>query len=151
MVNINGIAHIQLNVSDMSRSIPFYRRLLNFMSLQTIMDWDDYLYCVGGRTGVAISPVAPEQKDSAFDQHRLGLHHLCFRARSREDVDAIHEVAVEIGAKIVHAPEDGRFAPGYYSVLFEDPDGIRIEANFVPGKGHLEEGAELPLKVRGGG
>ena len=26
-------------------------------------------------------------------------------------------------------------SPGYYSVLFEDPDGIRIEANFVPGKG----------------
>jgi hypothetical protein len=23
-------------------------------------------------------------------------------------------------------------------VLFEDPDGIRIEANFLPGKGHLE-------------
>jgi hypothetical protein len=27
---------------------------------------------------------------------------------------------------------------GYYSSCFEDPDGIRIEANFVPGKGHLE-------------
>ncbi|MCH7866418.1 MAG: VOC family protein [Myxococcales bacterium] len=151
MVNINGIAHVQLSVSDMSRSVPFYRRLLNSMSLQTIMDEDDFLYCVGGRTGVAIAPVAPEFEDSAFDQRRVGLHHVCFRARSREDVDAIHAVALEIGAKIVHPPEDGRFAPGYYSVLFEDPDGIRIEANFVPGKGHLEEGVELPLKVRGGG
>ncbi|MCH7599712.1 MAG: VOC family protein [Myxococcales bacterium] len=151
MVNINGIAHVQLSVSDMSRSVPFYRRLLNSMSLQTIMDEDDFLYCVGGRTGVAIAPVAPEFEDSAFDQRRAGLHHVCFRARSREDVDAIHAVALEIGAKIVHPPEDGRFAPGYYSVLFEDPDGIRIEANFVPGKGHLEEGVELPLKVRGGG
>ena len=151
MVNINGIAHVQLSVSDMSRSVPFYRRLLNSMSLQTIMDEDDFPYCVGGRTGVAIAPVAPEFEDSAFDQRRVGLHHVCFRARSREDVDAIHAVALEIGAKIVHPPEDGRFAPGYYSVLFEDPDGIRIEANFVPGKGHLEEGVELPLKVRGGG
>ncbi len=149
-VNVNGMAHIQLNVSDMTRSIPFYRRLLNSMSLQTIMDSDDYLYCVGGRTGVAISPVAPEFKETAFEQQRVGLHHLCFRARSREDVDAIHEVAVEIGAKIVHSPEDGGFAPGYYSVLFEDPDGIRIEANYVPGKGHLEKGTELPLKQRGG-
>ena len=100
---------------------------------------------------MAIAPGAPEFEDSAFDQRRVGLHHVCFRARSREDVDAIHAVALEIGAKIVHPPEDGRFAPGYYSVLFEDPDGIRIEANFVPGKGHLEEGVELPLKVRGGG
>ena len=26
---------------------------------------------------------------------------------------------------------------GYYSVLFEDPDGIRLEVNHVPGKGLL--------------
>jgi hypothetical protein len=38
---------------------------------------------------------------------------------------------------IVHPPEDGEFAPGYYSVLFEDPDGIRLEINYVPGKGLL--------------
>jgi hypothetical protein len=42
-----------------------------------------------------------------------------------------------IGAKIVHPPETGSWAPGYYSVLFEDPDGIRIEVNHVPGKGLL--------------
>ena len=34
--------------------------------------------------------------------------------------------------------EDG-FAPGYYSVLFEDPDGIRLEINHVPGKGLLAD------------
>ena len=28
--------------------------------------------------------------------------------------------------------------PGYYSVLFGDPDGIRLEANFVPGAGVLQ-------------
>jgi hypothetical protein len=28
-------------------------------------------------------------------------------------------------------------------VLFEDPDGIRVEVNFVPGKGHLGKGGRL--------
>jgi hypothetical protein len=28
-------------------------------------------------------------------------------------------------------------------VLFEDPDGIRLEANFVPGAGLLEPGVSL--------
>ena len=46
--------------------------------------------------------------------------------------------AIELGAKIVHPPEDGAWAPGYYSVLFEDPDGIRLEVNHVPGKGLLK-------------
>ncbi len=76
-------------------------------------------------------------------QTRVGLHHVCFRARSREDVDALHGFLQELGATIVHPPREDSFAPGYYSVLFEDPDGIRLEMNYVPGKGHLE-------KVQGG-
>ena len=44
----------------------------------------------------------------------------------------------------MHPPEDGsEFAPGYYSVLFEDPDGIRVEVNYVPGKGHFGQGGRL--------
>ena len=55
----------------------------------------------------------------------------------REDIDVLHDFVMGLGATIVHGPQDDAFAPGYYSVLFEDPDGIRIEVNFVPGKGHL--------------
>ncbi len=77
-----------------------------------------------------------------LDQGRAGLHHLCFRARSREDVDAIYQTALGLNAKILRAPQEDNWAKGYCSVLFEDPDGIRIEANFVPGKGHLESGAQ---------
>ena len=39
--------------------------------------------------------------------------------------------------------EPGPWAPGYYSVLFEDPDGIRIEFNHVPGVGLLADGQEI--------
>jgi catechol 2,3-dioxygenase-like lactoylglutathione lyase family enzyme len=70
-----------------------------------------------------------------------GLDHLCFRARSREDVDAAHALLVEIGADIVRAPEDGPWAPGYYSTSFRDPEGIRLEINHVPGRGLLAEDA----------
>ncbi len=138
MAHINGIAHLQLTVSDMARSRPFYKTLLHSLEMVTLTDTDSYFYCIGGRTGVAIAPAADEFKGVAFSQQRPGLHHLCFRARSREDVDAIYQTALELNAKIVRAPEEGSWAKGYYSVLFEDPDGIRIEANFVPGKGHLE-------------
>ena len=48
-----------------------------------------------------------------------------------------------MGAIIVHGPQEGVWAPGYYSVLFEDPDGIRLEVNHVPGAGLLAEGAKL--------
>ena len=66
-----------------------------------------------------------------------GLHHLCFRMRAREDVEELHQFLQETGVTIVHGPQEDGWAPGYYSVLFEDPEGIRLEANFVPGKGLL--------------
>ena len=141
MPSINGIAHVQLTVSDMARSVPFYERLLTSLEMIVLVRQKEFFYCIGGRTGVAITPAT--SKDDKFDQKRVGLHHLCFRAKSREDVDAIHQIAVELKAKIIRAPREDQWAPGYYSTLFEDPDGIRIEANFVPGKGHLENKNEV--------
>ena len=38
MANINGMAHIQLTVSDMERSVPFYATLLHALGMQTIVD-----------------------------------------------------------------------------------------------------------------
>ena len=138
MVEINGIAHLFLTVSRFETARVFYRELLTFMGMVPVIDADQMLYCVGGRTAVGIEPVGEAYTNDRFVQQRVGLHHLCFRARNREDVDKFYEKAVSLGAKIVHAPEDGPWAPGYYSVLFEDPDGIRLEMNFVPGKGLLE-------------
>ncbi len=42
---------------------------------------------------------------------------------------------------IVRAPEEGPWAPGYYSLSFRDPESIRLELNHVPGTGVFAEGA----------
>jgi catechol 2,3-dioxygenase-like lactoylglutathione lyase family enzyme len=137
-VEINGIAHIQLTVGDFATSVAFYRRLLPFLGLTPVMEFDGFYYAVGGRTGVAISPADPEHQGTPFVQRRVGLHHVCFRARERADVDEVYAFVQELGATVVHPPEEAHWAPGYYSVLFEDPDGIRLEVNHVPGKGLLD-------------
>jgi len=144
-IAVNGIAHIQLTVADPDRCCPFWERLCHFLEMKTLIKGDGIVYCIGSRTGVLVRGAPPDKRDRPYDQDRPGLHHLCFRARNREDVDRVHRFAEqELGARIVHPPEDGsQFAPGYYSVLFEDPDGIRIEVNFVPGRGHLGEGGRL--------
>lgn len=142
MVEINGVAHIMLTAGDYDRSRAFYRSLLPLFGMKVLIDTDQYFYCVGGRTALGVQPPAPEHAGGRFVQQRVGLHHLCFRARSREGVDEVHDFLVELGATVVHPPEDAPWAPGYYSVLFEDPDGIRLEVNFVPGKGLLDPGRD---------
>ncbi len=138
-MKINGVAHTFLTVSDFDRARAFYSQLLPFLGMKPVMDIAGTYYCVGGRTAFGIREAPEDKRAEGFDQWRAGLHHLCFRSRTREDVDEAFEFLKEIGAKIVHDPEEAMWAPGYYSVLFEDPDGIRLEVNFVPGKGLLKE------------
>jgi len=136
-MEINGIAHTVLTAGDFPRAKAFYSRLLPFLGLTPVLDTDDTYYCVGGRTAVGIRAGGNRGPGKRFDQTAAGLHHLCFRLRQREDVDELHRFLLSIDACIVHGPQEDGWAPGYYSVLFEDPDGIRLEANFVPGKGLL--------------
>ena len=138
-IEANGIAHIQLTVSNPDRCLPFWEQLCHFLGMKTLIKGDRVIYCIGSRTGILVRGAPEAKRDAVFDQDRSGLHHFCFRARSREDVDAVHRFLAEQGeATIVHGPEEGpQFAPGYYSVLFEDPDGIRAEVNYVPGQGHF--------------
>lgn len=144
-VEVNGIAHIQLTVSNPQACLPFWESLCHFLDMQTLIKGDDVLYCIGSRTGLLVRGAPHGKRQERFDQDRSGLHHFCFRARSREDVDAIYRfVNEELKANIIHGPEEAsRFASGYYSILFEDPDGIRVEFNHVPGKGHLGDGGRL--------
>lgn len=134
-MQINGIAHIQITAGNYERAREFYRKLLPFMGLTEVMDDTSGYYCVGARTGVLVSPPAPEYEGERFVQRRVGLHHVCFRARSREDVREAHAFIKTIGAVVIRAPQEDGWAPGYYSILFEDPDGVRLEINYVPGRG----------------
>lgn len=136
-VAVNGIAHIQLTVANGAACIPFWEKLCNFLEMQTLIRNESTVYCIGSRTGILVREQPAGKNSSPFDQDTPGLHHFCFRARSREDIDAIYAfVESELDAKIVHGPEEGnRFAPGYYSILFEDPDGIRVEFNLQSGLG----------------
>src|ERR1041384_5111628 len=144
-MEINGIAHVQLTVSNFEACVRFYAPLMELFEMSLVFDDSDVKYWVGGRTAVAITRCAEAYCNERFVQGRVGLHHVCFRARSREDVDRVFALVQELGAPIVYPPREGSWAPGYYSVLFEDPDGIRLEVNHVPGKGNLDPSIQLPI------
>ena len=142
-IDINGMAHVILTVSRFEVAREFYRKLLLEFGMKVVHDGDKLFYCVGARTAIGIEPCDPVLAGERFVQQRVGLHHLCLRARSSEDVDCCAALLKEMDATIVRGPMEGSWAPGYYYVLFEDPDGIRLEVNFVPGAGLLGEGARF--------
>jgi catechol 2,3-dioxygenase-like lactoylglutathione lyase family enzyme len=143
MIEINGVAHVILSVGQWDRCRTFYQALLAFIGLQQVFAGEDFVYYVGGRTAVGIKRCDAKYAGQRFVQGSVGLHHVCFRCRSREDVDRAHAFLKTQDVAIIRPPEEGAWAPGYYSILFEDPAGIRLEFNYVPGKGLLDEGASF--------
>jgi catechol 2,3-dioxygenase-like lactoylglutathione lyase family enzyme len=143
-ITINGMAHVILTVNQFEKSRAFYCELLPFLGMTKVYDGNNFVYHVGARTALGIQRCGEDQKDATFVQNRVGLHHLCFRARSREDVDTLYAKLKEMGAYIDRGPIEGDWAPGYYYIVFEDPDGIRLEINYLPGRGLLA-GEDGPL------
>jgi catechol 2,3-dioxygenase-like lactoylglutathione lyase family enzyme len=138
VAEINGVAHVILRVNRIAECIAFYDRVMPFLGLNAVAPRSDgFVYYVGGRTALAIREADPQHAEISHVETGPGLDHLCFRARKREDVDALYEFLLEIGADVVRPPEEGPWAPGYYSVSFRDPEGIRLELNHVPGAGLL--------------
>jgi catechol 2,3-dioxygenase-like lactoylglutathione lyase family enzyme len=142
-MEINGVAHTFITAGNFKASRDFYAQLLPFLGLKPVLDIDGFYYCIGGRTAFGVRAPTSGNEGKRFDQGSVGLHHHCWRARERADIDEAHAFLVTIGATIVHAPQQDSFAPGYYSVLFEDPDGIRLEINHIPGRGLLEPGTKI--------
>ena len=116
-IEINGMAHVILTVSRFEVAREFYRRLLPEFGMKVVFDGDRFFYCVGARTAIGIQRCDPALAGERFVQQRVGLHHLCLRARSREDVDKCAALVRQMGATVVRGPSEDTWAPGYYSVL----------------------------------
>src|SRR5215471_738383 len=82
-IRINGMAHVILTVSQFAAARAFYGRLLPALGMTPVCDTDKLFYCVGARTAIGIQPAGPAHNGDRFLQSRVGLHHLCLRARSR--------------------------------------------------------------------
>jgi len=134
-VEINGVAHVMLRANRFEECIRFYDRLMPQLGLEAVHRDDSFVYYIGGRTALGIRRVDPGCADHPHLEGSSGLDHLCFRARSRQDIDDLYPWLLSIDADVVRPPQEGPWAPGYYSLSFRDPEGIRLEVNHVPGKG----------------
>ena len=132
------IDHIQITVRDMAAAVPFYDRLLPLLGFSperrgsaVIPEHDLHVVEYSHpRLCIAVSSPRAALQDQTVHRRRPGsLHHLAFRAGSRQEVDALHREVEAIGAVIVAPPREyPEYAPaGYYAFFFKDPDGIKYE------------------------
>ncbi len=129
-VATGGVHHLDLTVSDLSRSTDFYDQVLPLLGFRRSLDVPEGPVWAGAQFELGLSPA---RSTAAHDRYAAGLHHLAFSAPSRAAVDAAHRRLVELGVAILDPPaEYPRYGPGYYAVFFADPDGIKLEYVYTP-------------------
>jgi catechol 2,3-dioxygenase-like lactoylglutathione lyase family enzyme len=133
----SGVHHVDLVVSSIERSLPFYRELLSPLGFHRVGEvegerGETIWYLSGPGTSIGLRE-AQSERDQAFDRYEVGLHHLAFEASSRAAVEERAAWLRTHGVEIESGPEEYGYSPGYYAVFFFDPDGIKLEIVHVPG------------------
>ncbi|MFD5715630.1 VOC family protein [Streptomyces pharetrae] len=118
--------HVGLNVTDLGRSLAFYRDLLGFTLLTEGKEEGRRFALLGD--GERLTLALWEQAGQPFDGDRSGLHHLALEVDSVERVREYEEALREYGAEFAYdgvvAHREGASSGG---IFFHDPDGIRLE------------------------
>jgi glyoxylase I family protein len=131
-IEVFGVEHIDLTVNDVARSRTFYDKVLGELGFRKY-DGDNYIVWANAQMTLAIRAASDANRDACFDRHRVGLHHLAFRARSRADIDAFHDFLLREKIEVLDAPaEYPQYGQNYYAVFFSDPDGMKLEVVHYP-------------------
>ena len=137
-----AIDHLDLVVSDLDRSLAFYRELLAPLGYSRLSEIEGergervlYVGREGGKGSVSLRERQSQARDTPYDRYDLGIHHIAFSAPSRELVDERAQWLRAQGAEIESGPKEHTYTPGYYAVFFYDPDGLKLEILHRPGSG----------------
>ena len=123
------ISIVTLGVSDLTRSIGFYR---DGLGLPKREGPDGIAFFETGGTWLALYPRAALAEDATVPQEGSGFRAftLAHNVRSREAVDALLDQAVKAGATLQKPAEEASW--GGYSGYFADPDGFLWEIAWNP-------------------
>jgi glyoxylase I family protein len=136
---MHGIHHLDLVVSDLERSLPFYRDLLGPLGYireggivgergERVV----YLGHISENGAIGLRERKSDAHAVPYDRYAVGVHHVALSAPSREMVDERAAWLREQGAEIESGPAEYDYIAGYYAVFFYDPDGIKLEIVHVP-------------------
>ena len=132
-----GFHHVDLVVSSILRSLPFYRELLEPLGWHRVGEVEgergETIWYISGPGSSLGLREAQADTDGPFDRYRIGVHHVAFEAPSRFEVDERADWLRARGVPIESGPEEYSYIPGYYAVFFYDPDGLKLEIVHVPG------------------
>jgi catechol-2,3-dioxygenase len=131
MPEFPALTHVALTVSDLPRSMSWYRQLFD---KDPVLDEDTgpfrhVVWMIGDGTLVGLHQHTKLESSEPASEFRPGLDHLAFGCSDRSDLEAWKQRLDDLGI-----PNGGIVDASYGSGLsFRDPDNIPLEFFAPPG------------------
>jgi glyoxylase I family protein len=131
----SGIDHLMINANDYEKATRFYAWLMpriGYPGSETFTEPSAMTGYFGDSGSVWVLPSDEPHREDTFDKGRVGLREIAFSADSREQIDELARGISSHGGRILDPPREYDYRPGYYSVFFTDPDGLKLEVVHYP-------------------
>jgi glyoxylase I family protein len=131
---MSSIRHVDLVVSSLATSKPFYVALLDLLGWrdqrEVVGERGEAIVYLAGPEGFARGAIglreAPTADGPPYDRYGIGMHHVAFNSPDRVSVDEVAEWLRANGHSIESGPDE-YYGQEYYAVFFYDPDGMKLE------------------------
>jgi lactoylglutathione lyase len=120
MVKMRGLNHININVTDIRRSLDFYQQAFGM----TVSFWESNHRMVFLNTPGADDTLTLCQAGDGDPVAGGGISHFGIRIADRAELDQAVEQVTRAGGKLISR---GEHAPGVAYAYLADPDGYVIE------------------------
>lgn len=127
MPDVIGIDHIYVTVTDIEKSERFYdvvMGVLGFRKNRFLLEGEQHVQYYNRHFGYVLRPA---RVSGRHEPYAPGMHHFCLRVESEADVVAAAQKMKEENISVSEPKRYPEYAPDYFAVFFEDPDGVRLE------------------------
>lgn len=127
-MQVIGLDHVYLTVSDFERSVAYYdgvMAVLGFRKGDKAIAGEPHAHYFNPALQLTIRPA--RAGSPAHDPYAPGLHHLCLQVRGPGEVDEAWRALCALGIDATEPRRYPEYNPDYYATFFSDPDGLRLE------------------------
>lgn len=136
------IDHIQITVKNLEKAESFYDQLLPILGFDLSskskgkVDAHEFEVIEYAHKNMILGFNSPRSifKDEVVHRRKPGsLHHLAFKAGSKNEVDEVYDSIKSIPTTEILTPQYyPQHGENYYALFLKDPDGIKLEVVFEP-------------------
>jgi catechol 2,3-dioxygenase-like lactoylglutathione lyase family enzyme len=128
-IEVTGIDHVYVAVSDLERSQRFYDAVMATLGFRKVArplaGGDLHVHYFNRVLQFTLRPATPDAQP--HDPYSPGLHHFCFRVADPAAVDDVAGELVRRGIDATKPRVYPEYHEDYYATFFTDTDGIRLE------------------------